>query len=694
MRSSATVGLLLIAGVSALLLAGLAEPGLAQPLRVARSEDLGLLSDEAQWHATWTGQATGSVEVRDGHMRVHVRYDAGLKRQGHTRLTLYCKFPTPRDLSQFTGLMLRFRALRPAPVTLMLHLYEGKGVRYRCDPYAKTTAVGEGQTLLTRFDTDFRWDFETSNDPDGKLNLDHLVGLGFMVTGIGEGTDCEFEISDLAAYVQAPPATTNLLRISLPGGPMHLLPPGTALPAPLSLSVKVDKLEPSLRAPLLRWRAADAWHKEIASGEAKLARQATSSAPVSITVQVPGYAELNFELVEGEKVLASRRYCLSALPLPDAEDAAPRENSIFGLWPGGWGLWIKLGVKWARTYAQPWDFEPLPDGGFRWIRKGADGTPAPFPPTFERALNDLCFFRGMPKWLSSRPERVDFRKFPPKDWDTYARFISYYVDQLKDQIHVWEVWNEPVPYAYWMGTVEQVVKLHEVTYKAIKRVQPDSIVLGPCPYRIRLDFTRRFWELGGWRWIDAASVHAYMAQPDPQFVEDLTWLRQIMRQHGGEKDIWVTEVGWDTRRRPEIEQARYLVQTYVLGLSQHVHTIIWHMNWDFADKMLRGGHGLIRYNHQPKPGLVAYATLIRTLEGAQFLRGPSADATGARVFEFTKSGRRVWVAWAQKEGLVWQAPAGVSAAFDLFGKPVPLPADRHLTLGPDPIYLLAETTQR
>jgi hypothetical protein len=257
---------------------------------------------------------------------------------------------------------------------------------------------------------------------------------------------------------------------------------------------------------------------------------------------------------------------------------------------------------------------------------------------------------------------------------------------MKDRIHVWETWNEPVPYAYWMGTMEEVIKLHEVTYKAVHDADPEAIVLGPCPYNTRLPFTEQFFEMGGGEWIDAVVVHAYMKQPDPHFIEDLAWLRDVLQRHGVEKDIWVTEVGWDTMEHTELQQANYLVQTYAIGLAEGVHTIIWHMNWDYNDTMLRGGHGLLRYTHQPKPGLAAYATLIRFLEGAQFERYEGDEDAPARIILFRKDGKRIWVAWGREPGVVWRPPCPKWEARDMMGAPLEPTNQGFFDLSDSPIY--------
>jgi len=638
------------------------------------------------WEVQWTGKAAGQVEVGAAGLSVQARFEAARERPGHSRLTMTRMFDTPQDFSGFAGLQLRVRTVRPLETSLWLYLIEDSGARYRCDTYAKLRAPGDWQTLQTRFASDFRWDFEGPQDPDQKLDLVRIAGLRLMIS-VPEGAAGSFVLDDLALYTVPPKPTSNLIWVKWPPGPLRLLRPGTKLPARVSVTVTAGKLDEKVQHPRLAWSARNAWRRRLADGVVDLRRAGEHSAPVQVQFEAAGYAELDLRLLDGERELRRERFCLAALPLPDPQDATPRFDSIFGIWPGGYGTWIKLGAKWARTYCQPWDFEP-DNGGYRYIRKDQGGRLVPFAPHLDPELNHICFFRGMPKWLSSRPDRADYKKFPPTDWEAYGRFVTHYVGLMKDRLKVWEVWNEPVPYAYWMGSIEEVVKLHEVTYKAVKRAQPDSIVLGPCPYAMLFDFLEKFFELGGYQWIDAVVVHAYMPAPDPKFIEDLHRLKALMRRYGPEKDIWITEVGWSTRRYTELQQAEYLVQTYVIGLSEGVHTIVWHMNWDYDDKLLRGGHGLLRHTHQPKPGLAAYATLIRQLEGAKFVEELKLPGATARGYAFSKRGRRIIVAWDRGKGSDWQPEFGDFEAYDMMGGPL-APGENGIRLTSSPIYVLS-----
>jgi hypothetical protein len=128
----------------------------------------------------------------------------------------------------------------------------------------------------------------------------------------------------------------------------------------------------------------------------------------------------------------------------------------------------------------------------------------------------------------------------------------------------------------------------------------------------------------------------------------------------------------------------------VLGLAEGVHTITWHMNWDYNDTMLRGGHGLLRNNHQPKAGLPAYAMAIRTLEGAEFVGTTPSDGIAADppavTYEFRKDGRRIWINWAREKGVSWHPPAEEWELRDMMGVPLERNDRGGVELTEAPIY--------
>jgi hypothetical protein len=233
-------------------------------------------------------------------------------------------------------------------------------------------------------------------------------------------------------------------------------------------------------------------------------------------------------------------------------------------------------------------------------------------------MRSTFYFAAMQKWLTSKPDRADWWKWAPRDWAEYSRMLTWLADRGKNVTRYFEVWNEPVPDAYWMGTLESVVELHTQSYQALHKGNPDAVVLGPCPYSFVWDFLEQFFKLGGGQWIDQLAIHANTeGDPDTgKLRENIQRVRQLVRQHGPERDIYITELGWGTPDVTESQQAQYLVRAYVLCLAERVKLLTWHMLWQYEPGD-EPGYALLRHDGSPRPALVAYATLVRQLQRAK-----------------------------------------------------------------------------
>lgn len=78
---------------------------------------------------------------------------------------------------------------------------------------------------------------------------------------------------------------------------------------------------------------------------------------------------------------------------------------------------------------------------------------------------------------------------PWEDWEHYEEFLRDLVKRVSEnykypQVY-WDVWNEPDSSYFFPGTQEQFIELAARTYRTIKSIHPDYLVIGPCwsPYR-------------------------------------------------------------------------------------------------------------------------------------------------------------------------------------------------------------------
>jgi len=225
--------------------------------------------------------------------------------------------------------------------------------------------------------------------------------------------------------------------------------------------------------------------------------------------------------------------------------------------------------------------------------------------------------------------------------------VAFVYRQVADVVPVVEVWNEPVIPWGWQGTPEDIVTLHRTVYETVKRINPRAIVLGPCDSVEHLD---TFGRLGGFRWVDAVSIHPYRrSSPEATaFAAELQQVKEITSHYGKPKDIWITEMGWTTApgRFTELEQANWMVRAYLLALSQGVRNLNVHIFADWNNPSASEKYyGIVRTDRTPKPAAVAYATMTRNLEGAKFRRAIEGLGRASYGFVFERDGEPLVVLW-------------------------------------------------
>lgn len=644
-----------------------------------------LVLDDFEGPVQWRTAKQGAVEVvldrapglsHSGQDALQVRVKAGIAEKGRNAFRLTRTLPEGLDASEYEGLQFWIKPVVGAN-SLKCCLHQPKGVRYRAGIELGEKDLGQWTFVRIPFQK-FHWDFESAKTTAKTPDLKTLVAVSLWDSLPDKGEKV-FYVDDLAFYKPRAPYAGPTIRLRAsarsaivrPGESLQVLGQVTHLPVDGTFQLKLD-LEDYFGNAMKRRTL-----PVVANPQGEFAFQ----------VPAPGspYAQLTATLQQADKPVFTESYSVATIPTLSDED---RDGiSPFGTWVGGVAFPMEQGASWFRTYCEPWQFEPDGSGGYRYLGKGAFPRPMPYRQT------PICYFRGMPKWLTSRPDRVDYQKFPPNDWDAYGRFVTWYVGQMKPYIKHWEVWNEPVPYAYWMGTVEEMVRLHEVTYKAVKKADPEAIVLGPCPYTFLFPFLEKFFELGGAQWIDAVVVHAYTSgSPESGGLdENLNKLRELMARHAGTRDLYITELGWDAGRVGWTRQAQYLVRSHVLCMEAGVKALIWHMYWDYGGDG-PGGYALLNHNHTPRPALVAYCQLMRMLRRATFTRRLTELTDPQRAYEFTGPHGRVILAWCWNGSQTARIAVNADAveAFDILGQSRPATVrDKtvEVQLDENPIYV-------
>ena len=164
---------------------------------------------------------------------------------------------------------------------------------------------------------------------------------------------------------------------------------------------------------------------------------------------------------------------------------------------------------------------------------------------------------GHPPLWAGRPHPQDqdhgsWTSAPPRDIAEWENYVFKTVEHFRDRIRHWEVWNEPCWQGFFSGTPEEYAELLKVAYRAIKRADPQAVVIGGCFSSHAAEWTRRVLAQDGLDFMDALSYHVYWspavtepaAPGEPTFIEqEVQHFVDLMRERGQLKPIYMTEGG-------------------------------------------------------------------------------------------------------------------------------------------------------
>ena len=360
-------------------------------------------------------------------------------------------------------------------------------------------------------------------------------------------------------------------------------------------------------------------------------------------------------------------------------------------------LMTEAGVQWSREEISWERLQPEKGGRFLWsgTADGFGNYDSAISRQAAAGIEVLGLLAYNPAWYKGQNATVG-------DWiDDWYAFVYATVARYgrdRDQVHAWEVWNEPNLriYGYENGLyhIEDYVQVLRTAQRAIRAADPTAtIVLGGVTavwsdppsfnYDI-LSYLTMLGDAGGWDTFDVLAVHPYR----PGAPEDAFWrrdrfvdfddeLRDISRllDHYGRKPIWFTEISWSSYEgfegHTEQEQAWLLTRLYAMTLSHpEVERIFWYNLRNtpvsftpYEDAASDPNHpeynfGLLRRTYplqvaEPtlrKPAFVAFRTL-HDLIGSLPLEATVADGKRADL-------RRVyWYRWgigSQHVEVLWR----------------------------------------
>ena len=348
-----------------------------------------------------------------------------------------------------------------------------------------------------------------------------------------------------------------------------------------------------------------------------------------------------------------------------------------------------LGTRWGRNDIW-WGEVEKKKGEYSW--KKADSVFNCYKRNNIEMLAIICYSTD---WLDGEAPSTDEER---RAFADYARAL---VKRYGDQVKYWEVWNEPNISHFWQprSDPEEYAKLLKVTYKAIKKEDPEAVVIGAVTSGTDLKFIRKILHHGAADYMDAISVHPYQKQaPDSDHrranLPKAPRLKQMLKSYAaGDMPIWYTECGWPTIGDfSEEQQAEYLIKYFTISLGrQNIDKVYWFNLTDWGPRgSSTGGHwGLVYQDHSPKPSYLAFYVMMDLLKNYSEASEWNPGEKNIHGYVFSTEPGKVFAAWTESGEETISAPENAAGLIDIYGKNTALEKET-ITLTEEPVYIITK----
>ncbi|MDR3262410.1 MAG: cellulase family glycosylhydrolase [Tannerella sp.] len=219
--------------------------------------------------------------------------------------------------------------------------------------------------------------------------------------------------------------------------------------------------------------------------------------------------------------------------------------------PFGFSAHIQSGEE---HYQMPKNLQMMHAAGARWVRTDFIWSSVESPQgnwhfdhldrvveeTAQQGIQVLALLLYNVSWATPAYQHLDA-------WLTY---VEKTVTRYKDRVRYWEIWNEPNLFWDKMGgNAAEYALLLEATYKKIKSIDPELVVLHAGLCGIPMEYAEKAFASGAGLYFDGFCIHPYRPllqsmEATIRFHDDLSELRALMSKYKIEgKKIWITEMG-------------------------------------------------------------------------------------------------------------------------------------------------------
>ena len=263
-----------------------------------------------------------------------------------------------------------------------------------------------------------------------------------------------------------------------------------------------------------------------------------------------------------------------------------------------------------------------------------------------------------PRELSSRPDDTApagdagpvWCRVKPADYALWDQLMEKLAADFRDEIGVWEVWNEPnLPNRYWTGTVEDFAEHVKHTSQALRRGNPKARI-AVAGFVDGHAFADRLLTLGVGKCTDILSVHYTDERPG-----SIVQWKNLLKKHALDVPIWTSE-----------ERSEVPLRNLAAGIERTFKFLHVHIGYD-------GYRPLVRKDWTVLPAGILFSVGAHCIGTGKCI-GTSGDVPGCEVAFFQRGDEVVGVlkARGQAPKLFAKALGSVALAAEPLeaGKPI------------------------
>ncbi|MBU0995293.1 MAG: carbohydrate binding domain-containing protein [Proteobacteria bacterium] len=462
----------------------------------------------------------------------------------------------------------------------------------------------------------------------------------------------------------------------------------------------------------------DFWDKKVDEFliKKKLGPNISTNDKIEIGALQPGFYSIKTNLNGYQNAKKSR---LAVLPLCSSIDTIFGINHAYGM-NNILGLCKIGGIGWCRTWALKWqDIEPVKNQkDFSVSDKEVN-----------RILSEKMSILGLiplpsNQWSSEAPRNMNITttnnafnrirmSYAPENKSEFVNYLKDIAKHYSGKIEYWQIFNEPLGYAlprkYGYNTSDYSTWV-KIASDTIKEVNPkNKILVGfrGLGYQPIINDFKNIFDDGILDYCDIITVHCYPGiTPPEKFEESIKKISSLMKVHGTNKPIWITEHGYysdddfallppdfngNAHASPlenEKIQAAYAVRFAVIQRANGVQKIFYHsgktsrLNTENIEGMF------FEYGGEPRKIYSSIAGLTSLVPSdAEFIKEIVAN-DGVKLYLFGYSNKLILVLWniSNKKKFTLEIKKGNIQSFDIVAKPI---VGKMIEITEYPVYIVS-----